>query len=119
MGVTTIENRLTANAGDIRRELVSLRRKRALFQLSIEGENTLVLTDHPELFAVAASYEDYGYRNEPLRAKIIAMNNTGSHVSIPFEGVTPSDLIDAMIKACRDCLASRDWHSEARTQYLV
>lgn len=102
MGVTSIGSRFTANAGDVHRELSALRRKKALFQLSLEGTNGIALTSAPDEFIIAASYEDDGYINEPLRAKIVAMDKLGSHEVVPFEGNTPEELVDAMIAAWQE-----------------
>jgi hypothetical protein len=99
MGATFIGSRVIADAGDIHREFTKLRRERALFQLSLDGDYGLVLTTHPDQFVVAASYEDHGYLNEPFRAKIIVMDNMGVHTRVPFDGSTPDDLIDTMLKA--------------------
>lgn len=110
MGAMSIGNRVVADAGDIHREFTKLRRERALFQLSLDGDYGLVLTTHPDQFVVAASYEDDGYFNEPLRAKIIIMNNMGVHTQVPFDDGTPDALIDAMLKAHDEYAAS---YSEA------
>jgi len=104
MGAMSVGHRVIADAGDIRRELVKRRRERALFQLSLEGANGVILTSKPDDFVIAATYDDDGYANEPLRAKIIAMDNTGVHKQVPFDGGNPDDLIDAMIKAYEDWL---------------
>lgn len=109
MGVMSIGSRVIADAGDIHREFTKLRRERALFQLSLDGDYGLVLTTQPDQFVVAASYEDHGYFNEPLRAKIIIMDNMGVHTQIPFDGGTPNDLIDTMLKAHDEYAAA---HSE-------
>lgn len=92
------DHKLIAHDGEIYRELKSLRRKRALFHLSFEGTNNVVLSNSPEKFVVVASFKDDGYMQEPLRANIIAMNNYGSHEPVEFTGTTPADLIDTMIK---------------------
>lgn len=104
MGTMSIGSHVIADAGDIRRELTKLRRERALFQLSLEGSNGLVLTTKPEDFVIAATYEDNGYANEPLRAKVIVMDSNGVHSKIPFNGGTPDALIDTMLEAHEEWL---------------
>lgn len=106
MGVMTANGRVTADAGDIRREFTKLRRERALFQLSLEGNAGLILTTNPSEVVVAASYEDTGYFNEPLRAKVVIMDNSGVHSKVPFNGGTPDELIDTMLHAYDEWQAS-------------
>jgi hypothetical protein len=108
VGTATINGGIIAGAGEIHREFQMLRRKRALFHLSLEGTNSLMLTTQRERYVVAASYEDNGYRNEPLRAKVITMTNMGVSREVPFTGSTPNDLIDAMISAYDELDASEE-----------
>lgn len=106
MGAMTVDGHVVADAGDIYREFRKRRRERALFQLSLEGGSGLTLTTHPSEFIVAASYEDTGYFNEPLRAKVITMDKMGTHAEVPFAGGTPDDLIDTMLNAYNEWSAS-------------
>lgn len=113
MGMTCIGNRLIADTGDLCREFKKLRRERALFQLSLEGENGLVLTTEPDKFIVVASYQDDGYFNEPIRAKVIQMDTSGEHSEVPFHGATPNELLDAMIEAYNRWSAMQHVHNLA------
>lgn len=108
MGTVTVNGGIIAGAGEIHRQFQTLRRKRALFQLSLEGPNALMLTTEPAQYVVAASYKDDGYMNEPLRANVITMTNTGKSTEVPFTGSTPDDLIDAMMRAYDELASSEE-----------
>ena len=113
MGVTSIGNRLIADEGDLYREFQKLRKERALFQLSLEGPNGLVLSTQPDKYIVVAAYQDNGYSNEPIRANVIEMDNSGVHTAVPFDGGTPAELIDTMIEAYNRWSALQNVHNHA------
>lgn len=100
------DHKLIASGGDIYRELQTLRRRRALFHLSFEGNTSVFLSSKPDKFVVAASFKDNGYIREPLSAKIITMDNYGTHKTVEFTGSTPADLIDTMVKAHDELLSN-------------
>lgn len=87
---------MIAAAGDVRRELASIRRKRALFHLAFEGNSHVVLSTDFDRFGVVSSYRDHGYQKEPFEAHVITITNGMDHEVIDFHGRTPEELVDAM-----------------------
>lgn len=88
--------------GQLRAEFAALRRRRALFRLSAEGENVLCMSSDPGSYVVAAWYEDGGYRGEPLRARAVMAHHDRGTRPVPFTGRTPEDLLDLMESACAE-----------------
>lgn len=101
VGAITVGKNIIADEGDLKREFTRLRRERALFHLALEGNALVLGTDLGE-YGVIAAYEDNGYTIEPLRVRVISIANMLDRKTIPFEGSSPSELVDLMVKTYED-----------------
>lgn len=97
MGAIFVGNNIIADEGDLKREFSRLRRERALFHLALEGD-ALVLGTDLGTFGVIAAYEDNGYNIEPMRVKVISISNMQDRHTIPFDGGSPSELVDLLVR---------------------
>jgi hypothetical protein len=97
VGAITVGNNIIADEGDLKREFTRLRRERALFHLALEGDSLVLGTDLGS-YGVIAAYEDNGYNIEPLRVRVISITNMLERKTIPFDGGSPSELIDLLVR---------------------